>query len=580
MEAFKNLIKNLALFFFIATAPSICWAGDFFSGPSWTSFFLLATGLFCVLWIKTLNSLQTLKKLLLVRQEEWALCEDSQILERSSFFPGDSLQAFCSFVHAHSLPKVEECLLNLVKENFPFQTRLQSHETNASYSLTGASLGKKNVLFLKNITEDVDQERLHKEALEKSKALAENLYMTLDVLPLFIWHRDAHQRITYCNTKYARAVQALPVKIYQEDLELIQPRAAKALARKALNLKSAQHTDSIATLEGNRVPLRLFEVPDGGTGTAGVGYDMSELHQAKLEIKKLVETHGILLDHLTIAIAVYDADGILHYYNQAYVKLHAFSEKFLHTKPRLDEVLEELRSHRQLPEYADFPAYKKRWMAQLTEQSSPQEELMHLPDERTLRIFSAPYPLGGVLFMFEDITDALGLERTNKTLLAAYQTTLDHLFEGVVVVGSDNRLKSFNPAFVQLWNMTTSNISTGQHLGDIFDTLRPFFHYEDEGWPLYKANLIANVTDRLPKNGQLTRKDGKVFNFCYVPLPNGDHLISYIDTTDTLFSQRTLQEKNEALAQVKRLTSLLTLALSPQGNSPQKIPFSRKRAKE
>ena len=563
MEAFKNLIKNLALFFLIGAVPSVCWAGGFFSAVSWPSFFLLATGLFCALWLKTRNSLYTLKQLLLAREEEWALCEDDQIIECSSYFPGKTLQDFQAFVHAHSLPKVEECLAKLVKENFPFQTRLRSHETSGSYSLTGAPIEGKNVLFLKNITEDVDQERIQLETMQKNEELIKKLQTTLEVLPIFVWHRDKNQKITYCNIKYASAVQALPSKIYEEDIELIQPRAAKSLARKALNMQSPQYLDSAAIAEGDRVQLRLFEVPDiCDTGTVGVAYDITDLQEAKAEIKHITEAHGAVLDHLTTAISIYDDEGILTYYNQAYVALHAFNEEFLQTKPRLDEVLEELRSRRQLPEYADFPSYKKRWMAQLREQTFPQEDLMHLPDERTLRIFSAPHPLGGLLFIFENITDSLDLERTNRILLDAYQTTLDHLFEGVIIIGSDNRLKIFNPSFTRLWKLTKQEIQTGQHVGDLLEKLKKLFDYKVEGWDLYKANIIAKVTDRLPKTGQLIRKDGVLIDFCYVPLPNGDHLISYTDATNASLAQQALKEKNNALHRIDDIQTLLRDNLS------------------
>ncbi len=569
MEAFKNLIKNLALFLLVGAAPSLCWAGGLFSAISWPSFFLLAMGIFCALWLKTRSSLSTLKQLLLAREEEWALCEGDQIIEKSSYFPGDTLQSFRTFVHAHSLPQVEECLGKLLKEHFPFQTHLRAHANNASYSLTGAAIDGKTALFLKNITENVGQERVRTENQRKNEELIKKLQTTLEILPIFVWHRDEHQRITYCNIKYASAVQAVPTKIYEEDIELIQPRAAKSLARKALNMQISQHVDSTAIVGGERLHLRLFEVPDiCGKGTLGIAYDITELQEARTDIKELIAAHGVVLDHLTTAIAAYDADGILHYYNQAYVALHGFNEEFLKAKPRLDEVLEDQRNRRQIPEYSDFPAHKKRWMAQLREQTVPQEDLMHLPDERTLRIFSAPYPHGGLLFIFEDITDTLALERTNKTLLDAYQTTLDHLFEGVIIVGSDNRLKSFNPSYMSLWKLKPQDIEIGEHLADILERLKKFFDYGTEGWDFYKANVIANMTDRLPKTGQFTRKDGMIINFCYVPLPNGDHLISYMDVSDPSRIQQALEEKKAVVDQISHLQSVFTSSVSDELKPP------------
>ena len=101
--------------------------------------------------------------------------------------------------------------------------------------------------------------------------------------------------------------------------------------------------------------------------------------------------------------------------------------------------------------------------------------------------------------MFEDVTDYLALERKNKTLLEAYQTTLDNLFEGVIVIGSDSRLKIFNPSFVHLWNFEEEEIKSGQHLTYIIEKMKDFFDYDDEAWASFKAQIMEIFTDRDPK---------------------------------------------------------------------------------
>lgn len=545
MEALKNLIKNLFLFLFLLVGimPSTCWAGGFFVTFSWASFFLLIAGIFCILWVRARNTNQVSKKLLLSRQEAWALCEGEQIIDHSSSFPGDSLQSFKSFLHANSLPEVQSALADLIHKNLPFQMRVHAGEQDAIYILEGKSLDDKFILWLKDITETAHQERLHMELFHKNENLLANLHATMDLLPVLIWHRDEHQKINYCNLAYSSAVQAPPPTVYEKGIELIQSRSAKTLSRKALNMGKPQSLESAAIADGERRYFHICEIPNvRGHGTLGVAFDISERNEARMEIKRLLDTHDKVLTHLSTAIAIYDAEGTLQYYNQAYVNLHNFDKEFLKAQPRLDEVLEELRSKRQLPEYEDFPAYKKQQLQQLKERTEPQEELMHLSDERTLRIFSAPHPMGGLLFMCEDVTNYLALERKNKTLLDAYQTTLDNLFEGVVVIGSDNRIKIFNPSFIRLWNFKEKDVEAGLHLNSLVEQLKDFFDYEGD-WEPYKAQLIEKTTDRVPKTGQLKRKDDTVVNFGYVPLPNGDHLLSYTDATDTCRVTGTSRQK-------------------------------------
>jgi len=568
MGAFKNLMKNIVLFLLVGVVPSTCWAGGFFLAFSWTSLFILIGGFCCILWIKARNSSQTLKKLLLTHGEDWALCEGNRIIDRSPNFPGDSLQSFKSFLHPASLPKAEAAIEELTHNNLPFQMRVHTCDHDAIYSFKGEPLEGKIVLWLKNITEIAHQERLDRENLQKNEIHIANLQATIDLLPVLIWHRDERQKITYCNLAYSSAVQAPPSKVYEEGIELIQRRFAKVLARKALNTSESQFLESAAIAESERRHFQICEIPNvRGQDTLGVAWDITELHETRMEINRLDDANNEVLAHLSTAIAIYDAEGVLQYYNQAYINLHNFDEGFLKTHPRLDEVLEELRNKRQLPEYADFPAYKKRLLQQLHERVEPHEELMHLPDERTLRIFSAPHPRGGLLFMYEDMTDYLALERKNKTLLDAYQTTLDNLFEGVVVIGSDNRLKIFNPSFGQLWQFEEEDINAGLHLTHLIEKLKDSLEYEDD-WESYKAQLIENITDRIPKTGQLKCKDGRVVNFGYVPLPNEDHLLSYTDATDAFRVQKALQEKNEALETADRLKSEFITNASYELRSP------------
>jgi len=568
MGAYKNLIKNIFLFLFVGAAPSLCWAAGFFTAFSWASFFLLLGGLFCILWIKARHSSQTLRSLLLSRDEAWAICEGNQIIERSPSFPGDSLEAFKNFLHPDALLKVEFAIETLIYENTPFQMKVRANEGEAIYSFRGEALNEKVVFWFKNITDAVYQEQLHTEIQQKNEKLLSNLQGTMDLLPILVWHRDEHQKINYCNLAYSNAVQALPQKVYEEGIELIQSRFAKTLARKAINTAETQTFESTAIAEGERKHFRICEIPHKKNQcTLGLAFDISELNELQTEIKRLVAAHDEVLAHLSTAITIYDGDGALQYYNQAYVKLHGLDEEFLNNKPRLDEVLEELRSHRQLPEYADFPAYKRRHLQELHEQMGPKEDLMHLPDERTIRIYSAPHPMGGLLFMFEDVTDYLALERTNKALLDAYQTTLDNLFEGVVVIGSDNRFKIFNPSFVRLWNFKDEEIQPEMHLAQVIEAIKDLFDY-GENWETYKAQCIESLTDRIPKTGQIKRKDGIVVNFRYVPLPNGDHLLSYTDATDTFLVQTALQEKNEALEIADRMKSEFIANVSYELKSP------------
>lgn len=553
----------------MGAVPSLCWAAGIFSPLSLPSLFLLLAGFFAISYFKTRAQGRLFKKLLLNRGEAWAICEGTKITESSPSFPATSLSELKDFFDPIGGESLENALNELVLHNTSFQLRLSSAKSEAIYTFEGMPFEDRFILWLKNITDQAHQEKTIKELLKRREEQVHSMQSILDSIPILIWQRDEHQKITYCNYSYAHALQTTPDKIYEQSLELTQPRFAKVLARKAVHTGELQSFESSAIMEGEKRYFRIYETqhPLNSSCTVGLASDITDLNNIRLEIKRLVNAHDEVLAHLSTAISVHDAEGILQYYNQAYVSLYDFDEEFLKTNPRLDEVLEELRGRRKLPEVPDFLSYKKERMMQLKEQVEPFEELIHLPDERTLRTFSAPHPMGGLLFMSEDVTDYLALERKNKSILDAYQATLDNLFEGVIVFGSDNRLKIFNPSFLRLWKFGPKDVSVDQHLTTIIDKLKDFFDYEEE-WDTFKAKFLEQMTDRMPKTGQLTRKDGVIINYSYLPLPNGDHLLSYTDATDTLRIQSIHKEKRNALESAEKIKSEFIANISYELRAP------------
>ena len=72
-------------------------------------------------------------------------------------------------------------------------------------------------------------------------------------------------------------------------------------------------------------------------------------------------------------------------------------------------ILEALRERRRLPELADFQAFKQEQLKLFTSLIEPMEELIYRPDDSTIRQVLSPHPFGGLIFIFEDVTDQVTL---------------------------------------------------------------------------------------------------------------------------------------------------------------------------
>lgn len=393
----------------------------------------------------------------------------------------------------------------------------------------------------------------------------------LDSLPLPVWRRHADTlALVACNRAYATAVDATPETAIAEGRELLSGALAgrgKEIAERARESGRPESERYHVVVAGARRFVEITELPLPCGNLLGFARDLTDLEGLQAELQRHLAAHAEVLEAVATAIAIYGPDTRLKFYNTAFAALWRLEEDFLGTEPALDEVLERLRERRRLPEYADFRAFKRQQQQMFTSLLQPQEELLHLPDDRTLRMVVSPHPFGGLTFLYEDVTDRLALERSYNTLIEVQRETLDNLFEGIAVFGSDGRLKLSNPAWAQIWRLRPEDIAGEPHVADIVEKTRAFY---DDGsdWSEKKARVIARITAWAASDGTLERQDGSVLRVATVPLPDGNVLLSYLDVTDSTRVERALREKNEALETTGRLKTEFIANVSYELRTP------------
>lgn len=381
---------------------------------------------------------------------------------------------------------------------------------------------------------------------------ADGFIAALDALPTPVWLRGEDLVLKWRNAAQRQIVGG-------DELRELSPGGGLRMLAELARSDRRQHSLRLwLTVAGERRQYAVNEAPlnnDGGD-IVGVGWaeDLTPIENLRNDLGRHLSANAEVLERIGSAIAMYGPDARLNFFNRAFADMWGLEADWLRTRPSHGELLEELHTRRRLPEYANFPSFKRERLERYRRLLEPAEELMHLPDDRTIRALSAPHPLGGVVQVLDDVTDRLALSASYDTLSAVLRDILGQLAEGAAVFGGDGRLKLCNAAFARMWEVDEADLEGEPHITEVFERLRPLL--DDGGdWEGLKEDIIGATLERAIRAGRLERTDGRVVEFSIEPLPDGSALNLHHDVTDSVRLEESLNAAGAALSAAEQLRS-------------------------
>ena len=366
-----------------------------------------------------------------------------------------------------------------------------------------------------------------KQAGDKQRQLED----LIDNIPFPIWLRDNNLKLRRFNKKYEEFLEQKAEN--PEDNEITNSNGdniSQELAKIAHTTNKAKTGVVNVVKGGQRLVMEVFESPFhedlDKICTAGALIDITELDDLKRNLKLHQNAQLEILGTLGTAFAVFNEKLKLAFYNKSFAGLWNLDEAWLENTPSYSMFLDIIREKRLLPEVPDYTLLKNDEQKEFSRIIEPKEDMLHLPNGKTLRRVRAPHPMGGLIFAYEDISDRLEATSAYNALLSIQSEMLNNLFDAVIIIGNDGHLKFYNQAYIKLWNASKKLLDTEPSLEELIEAQKQFFSH-DENWKELKEDIISHLFDMTTKSFILNRNEIDDVEVSSTKLSDGSIMITY-----------------------------------------------------
>ncbi|MBL4757215.1 MAG: PAS-domain containing protein [Rhizobiales bacterium] len=380
--------------------------------------------------------------------------------------------------------------------------------------------------------------------VEASRAL-------LSKIPAPVWISNPENNLDWVNPAYAAIVGA------EDQQDAIS--ASRSLFATDIQDRISQATsedqsfaDTVPIeISGRALAYDVLAVPFS-RGVIGLARDTSERDALRNNLGRLVEVYARTMDQVETAVASFDADGNLEFFNSSFVRLWGLDKAWLQKKPHLGAIYDRLWEDGRLPEPDNYRKWKKEQL-EPNDHHESQEQLWHLPSGQSVRILAGRHPYG-TIYLYDDVSGQLKLENQNNTLSNIQRETIDNLQEGAALFSSSGKLQLFNPAFARIWDIAPDKLEGEPHIERIVGWAHDL-HEDRAFWSGLRGTITTLGEVRKTFEARIERPDGSVFDCKAVPLPGGSTLVTFSDVTDSFRAEQALKDRNRALEEADQIKS-------------------------
>ncbi|SMQ85568.1 PAS fold [Devosia lucknowensis] len=383
--------------------------------------------------------------------------------------------------------------------------------------------------------------------------------------PAFL--RDEDDRLVFANAAYLGLARTLGRPAPDATPPELLDATTLAGHLKTCRASADPVSRSLDFAAHGKYELVEFPVPGGRAGYLRV---QGETARPAAAPETAANHIGGIIDALATPIAIFNARRELTQFNAAYANLWNLDAKFL--TPGLDEraILDKLRTEGMLPNQVDYLTWRTKHLESYARKAPHEADPWHLPDGRSIKVISAPAgPAGGVIYVFEDMTERLELESTNKAFTNVLRETIMALNEAVAVFGTNGRLTLSNPQLSKLWKLPMNELGSNPHIDQLAEVSGRAIPEDGATiWRDLKRTIVDLNPTRTDRTGRINRSDGRLVDYAITRLPDGQTMMTFLDVTESASYSKVLKERNDALVAADHLKDAFVENVSYELRSP------------
>ena len=382
-----------------------------------------------------------------------------------------------------------------------------------------------------------------------SKIDASELDKILDFLPVYIWQKNRNLQVTYCNEAYAKALEASKDYVIANNVKLISASRRGVYVDQSLYSNKPKKSTEHVVINGSRRLLSIEETPFTKDGkSTGVAIDVTDNEEIEINFRNYQKHTEEVLNNISVPVAIFDANTILVFANQAIIRMFSVAEVDIYKNYKFADIMNYLLTRGSIIASEDILKYKEKAKELFQEVIEPHCTTIHLTNGNVLSVTVTPNHSGGLVFMFEDITDKVQLERKINSVSSVYEKTLDTFSEGAIILESDSKIKIANKVALDLWRKEKIEA----YIGDFFQNSSQLLT-ADSKIQLMDTSLLAMISERVAFSKQLQFLSGETIRCEYMPLPDGLGIMRFVNISDTVNLTKTIEEKKVITEQIDRL---------------------------